>query len=209
MKKSIFLTVAVLGGIGVLPVHAEEAAPPVTVYVTYDTSIPPNAVITANFQTSRMFAKIGMPVRFRYGSWNQRAARSGLELDMHIAGRAPAGAHPETLGTSHPFRQDARIEVFYERIQNYSPELGRNMLLACIMAHEITHALEQLDRHAATGVMKVQWNFEDLNKIRSGLLEFDRSDVELIRAGIEKRVRAGNMAQLNSIRQVSASVVYH
>jgi hypothetical protein len=76
------------------------------------------------------------------------------------------------------------------------------MVLAYIMAHELAHALEGIARHAATGVMKAEWNFEDLLEIRVGTLEFDTSAVELIRAGIEKRVNGANIAQLNSVIKV-------
>jgi len=51
-------------------------------------------------------------------------------------------------------------------------------------------------------VLKAEWNFEDLKEIRVGTLEFDTSDVELIRAGIEKRVNGANIAQLNSVIKV-------
>jgi hypothetical protein len=76
------------------------------------------------------------------------------------------------------------------------------MVLAYIMAHEIAHALEGIAHHAPTGVMKAEWNFEDLKEIRVGTLEFDTSDVELIRAGIEERVNGANIAQLNSVIKV-------
>ena len=76
------------------------------------------------------------------------------------------------------------------------------MVLAYIMAHEIAHALEGIARHALAGVMKAECNFEDLKEIRVGTLEFDTSAVELIRAGIEKRVNGANNGQLNSVIKV-------
>jgi hypothetical protein len=73
------------------------------------------------------------------------------------------------------------------------------MVLAYIIAHEIAHALEGIVRHAPTGVMKAEWNSEDFKEIRVGTLEFDTDDVELIRAGIKKRVNGAHIAQSNSV----------
>ena len=202
MREKLVLTTVMLFGIVVLPVRAMDATPTVTIYMDHDTRIPWREVFWATSQASRMFAKIGTLVQFRYGRKTQTVGQSGLELDMYIGMQAPTRIHSDALGIPHPFRQDGRIEVFYSRIQNYTPELCRSMVLANIMAHEIVHALEGIDRHAATGVMKARWNFEDLNRIRVGTLEFDTSDIELIRAGIEKRVNGAGSARVNSVSKM-------
>jgi hypothetical protein len=43
----------------------------------------------------------------------------------------------------------ARVLVYLDRGQAFS-----NALLAHVMAHEITHVLEGIDRHSSEGVMK-------------------------------------------------------
>ena len=121
---------------------------------------------------------------------------------MYVGMQVPRRIDSNALGISHLFRQDGHIEVFYSRIQNYKPKFRRSMVLAYIMAHEIAHALEGIARHAPTGVLKAEWNFEDLMEIRVGTLEFDTRAVELIRAGIEKRVNGAHIAQLNSVSKV-------
>ena len=201
MKEKLVLTV-ILGGIVVLPIRAMDTTPTVTIYIDYDAGVPSNEVFWATSQTSRMFSKIGTPVQFRSSRKAQTVGQSGLELDMYVGMQVPRRIHSNALGISHPFRQDGHIEVFYSRIQNFTPEFCRSMVLAYIMAHEIAHALEGIARHAPTGVMKAEWNFEDLMEIRVGTLEFDTSAVELIRAGIEKRVNGANIAQLNSVIKV-------
>ncbi|HEX4769783.1 MAG TPA: hypothetical protein VH351_03065 [Bryobacteraceae bacterium] len=201
MKEKLVLTV-ILGGIVVLPIRAMDTTPTVTIYIDYDAGVPSNEVFWATGQTSKMFSKIGTPVQFRSGRKAQTAGRSGLELDMYVGMQVPKGIHSNALGISHPSRQDGHIEVFYSRIENFTPDFCRSTVLAYIMAHEIAHALEGIGRHAPTGVMKAEWNFEDLLEIRVGTLEFDTSAVELIRAGIEKRVTGAHIAQLNSVSKL-------
>lgn len=202
MKQKLVLTTVILGAMVVLPIRAMDAIPTVTIYIDSDVCISATGVFRATSQASRMFAKIGIPVQFRYGRKTQTAGQNGLELNIYVGMRAPTGIHSHALGNSHPFSQDGRIEVFYSQIQNYNPELGRSMLLGCILAHEIGHALEGIDRHSATGVMKAEWNFQDLLKIRRGALEFETSDVEFIRVGIQNRVRRADIAQANTVSKM-------
>jgi hypothetical protein len=198
MKEKLLLTV-ILGGTVVLPIRAMDTTPTVTIYIDYDASVPSKEVFWATSQTSRMFSKIGTPVQFSSSRKAQKFGQSGLELDMYVGMQVPKGVHSNALGISHPFRQDGHIEVFYSQIENYKPEFYRSMVLAYIIAHEIAHALEGIVRHAPTGVMKAEWNSEDFEEIRVGTLEFDTADVELIRAGIKKRVNGAHIAQSNSV----------
>ena len=202
MKKKLLLTAVILGGVVVLPIRAMDTTPAVTIYMDYDPSIPTFVVRLAKRQASRIFAKIGTPVQFRYGRKAQTVGQSSLELDMYIVMQAPARIPSDTFGISQPYRQGGRIEVFYSRIQNYTPELSRSMVLAYIMAHEIGHVLEGVSRHAVAGVMKAKWNDEDVEKICAGTLEFDTIDVELIRLGTEKRVNDANIAHTNSVSKM-------
>jgi hypothetical protein len=102
--------------------------------------------------------------------------------------KAPAGQSASALALSHPFRADGRIEVFYSRLEEYRPVECRDVVLAYILAHEITHALQGMQHHSPTGVMKETWDRDDLKKIQAAKLPFDPTDIELIRAGIDKRV---------------------
>ena len=197
MTKSLMMTMAMLSGMSVPPLHGEDAARTVTIYYDYDAHVPETTVFRATRQASRVFAKIGTTVRFHNSRTNKKAG-AGLELDMYIGMGAPAGMNSAALALSHPFRQDGRIEVFYSRIQEYKPVECRDVVIAYILAHEITHVLEGMQHHAPTGVMKEKWDRADLKKIQAAKLEFDPSDVDFIRAGIEKRMSDGQQAKLSS-----------
>ena len=197
MTRNLMITMAMLSGMPVLPLHGEDAARTVTIYYDYDAHVPETTVFRATRQASRIFARIGATVRFRNNRTNQKAG-AGLEFEMYIGMEAPAGMNSASLALSHPFRQDGRIEVFYSRIQDYKPLECRDVVLAYILTHEITHVLEGMQHHAPTGVMKEKWDRADLKKIQTARLDFDPSDVDFIRAGIEKRMNDGQQAKLRS-----------
>ena len=200
-KKLLLLTTLILGGLVVLPIRAMDTTPTIAIYIDYDPCIPTLLVRLATVQASSIFAKIGTPVQFRSGRKAQTIGQSSLELDMYIRMQVPARIRSDALGTSQPYRQGGRIEVFYSRIQDYTWE-PRSMVLAYIMAHEIGHVLGGMSYHAEAGVMKAKWNYEDFLKMGAGTLEFDTSDVKLIRMGTEKRVNDANIARANSIGEM-------
>ena len=103
MKKKLLLTAVILGGVVVLPIRAMDTTPAVTIYMDYDPSIPTFVVRLAKRQASRIFAKIGTPVQFRYGRKAQTVGQSSLELDMYIVMQAPARIPSDTFGISQPY----------------------------------------------------------------------------------------------------------
>jgi hypothetical protein len=55
------------------------------------------------------------------------------------------------------------------------------------MVHEITHILQRIDRHSATGVMKDRWTAGDFSAMRLRPLPFTPLDIDLIYAGLAQR----------------------
>ena len=64
------------------------------------------------------------------------------------------------------------------------------MVLAHVMAHEITHVLEGIGRHSQTGVMRAHWRGGDYREMRSKPLPFAPEDVCLIHEGLASRLSA-------------------
>ncbi len=188
MTKSAMLMVTVMSGMGIIPLSAKDAGPTVTVYLDYDARVPATSVFRATRQASRTFAKTGVNVKFQNTRNRQSDAQPGVDLNLFIGMDAPAGIASAALALAHPYRQDGRIEVFFSRIQGYKPVECRDVVLAYVITHEITHALQGINRHAPTGVMKENWSREDLKKIQADKLEFDPSDAGLIHDGIERRM---------------------
>ena len=53
----------------------------------------------------------------------------------------------------------------------------------------MTHLLQAMDRHAASGVMKAHWSAKDFVEMLFKPLPFTSRDAELIHAGLAVRAR--------------------
>ena len=97
----------------------------------------------------------------------------------------PKTFHPDALAYAYPY-EGVHIQVFYDRIARADPEL-RPFLLAHVIVHEISHILQGIDRHSATGIMKARWNSYDYTLMKRGQLRFTEFDVEMIHDGLASR----------------------
>ena len=61
-------------------------------------------------------------------------------------------------------------------------------LLAHVLAHEITHVLEGIDRHSESGVMRAHWSSDEMWDMASKPLAFTEEDKYLIHRGLKVRV---------------------
>jgi hypothetical protein len=77
--------------------------------------------------------------------------------------------------------EDSHIIVFLDRIEQMR---GPSNVLAHVMVHEITHRLQGINRHSATGVMKEVWTVGDFGGMRLRPLPFTPLDIDLIYAGL-------------------------
>ena len=130
---------------------------------------------------------------------------AGVKLDWHselsdckgrpdamvVSFRAitPKTFHPGALAYAFPY-EGVHIEVFYDRIAQADPAL-LPALMANVIVHEMTHILQGIDRHSASGVMKAVWTSSDYTLMKRGLLRFTALDVEMIRAGFAARTAGG------------------
>jgi len=111
----------------------------------------------------------------------------------------PKTFHPGALAYALPY-EGVHIQVFYDRIAQSTPELLPH-LLALVVVHEVTHILQGIDRHSASGIMKAQWSTYDFTLMKRDQLRFTDSDVELIQGGLAARVArsvTGTLAAANA-----------
>jgi hypothetical protein len=112
-----------------------------------------------------------------------------LNLSNKVLGLAP--------GTG-PDRQV--IYVFYNRVEAlahsqvraaYEGSIRRpattGQILGHAIAHEIGHLLLNLESHSATGIMRGDWDLNDLQGVASGFLLFTPQQAEVIRAEVARR----------------------
>jgi len=79
--------------------------------------------------------------------------------------------------------------VFYDRIPRDITEslFHRGSILAHVITHEITHVLQGIERHSATGVMKARWNPEEFRSMTFRPLAFEPGDIDLIHIAMRRR----------------------
>jgi hypothetical protein len=104
---------------------------------------------------------------------------------VSIRATTPKAFHPGALAYAYPY-EGVHIEVFYDRIAQADPGLLPS-LMANVIVHEITHILQGIDRHSASGVMKAVWTSSDYTLMKRGLLRFTAVDEEMIRGGFAAR----------------------
>jgi len=71
--------------------------------------------------------------------------------------------------------------VFYDRAERFTP-LHRGKYLGHFMAHELGHLLLPQYAHSVTGLMRAQWNRDDLERAQHGKLGFTPEQGSLIRS---------------------------
>jgi hypothetical protein len=107
--------------------------------------------------------------------------------------RTPGSFMPGSLAYVVP-NAGSHITVFLDRIEEMR---APSNVLAHVMVHEITHLLQGVGRHSASGVMKEVWSARDFGWMRIKPLSFTPVDVELIYASLE----AGRSFQVASSDQ--------
>lgn len=161
-----------------------SAAPDVTVYVD-------GAGGLFNFQTrilaDRMLAAAGVRVEWRAGAPKEDPA-PGLVIKVQFAG---ANKVPDFLGAlahAYVFGRGVRnITVFHHRLRATAASAGVEdyRLTAHVLAHEIVHVLQRIDRHSDSGLMKARWTHADLVIMSRKTLPITQEDVKFMRLGID------------------------
>jgi hypothetical protein len=124
---------------------------------------------------------------------------AGVTIDWHAAHDCPAGGivitqrtqtpanlKPGALAYALPY-EGTHIEIFYDRIERAAGNGSPAIILAHVMAHEVTHILQGVARHSASGVMKANFTSEDFRQMQTRPMRFTADDIDMIRLGFEKR----------------------
>ena len=130
---------------------------------------------------SAIFTSIGVRI-----DWRERAScPAGVgAIQVHLSHDSTSvrDSRADALAFAQPYV--GTIVIFLDRVQ----ELNRNggpSVMAHVLVHEITHVIEGIDRHSATGIMKARWNDQDYFEMRRKPLSFAEEDVNLIYPGLK------------------------
>jgi hypothetical protein len=186
MKAYWIFGIAMAAG---LNAHAQECA--VMAYAYSDRIMPAGMLWSAELESAAMFREIGIELRWRTGAVRANAADDacGAPIAIVLGDTGSVRVPPDALAYAAPFAQSGVcIHVLLDRVLQGRGAVFATALLAHVLAHEITHVLQQTDRHSAGGVMKAHWDGRDFHNMAWRPLPFSSEDVELIQLGIANRM---------------------
>jgi hypothetical protein len=196
--KITAMTVATM--LGVAAVQGQSPAPEtrrsVTVCLHADASVRAS-VLRARASVSQVFASIGLAITWRDGVRDCAAH----EIRVDLRRDTPVSLKAGVLAYARPY-EGTDIQVFYGRISGNWETCMVPVILAHVLAHEITHILEGIDRHSQQGIMKAHWDARDYFQMRIKPLEFAPEDIEYIEMGLASRSHSPiRMAKPSQTRQ--------
>lgn len=146
---------------------------------------------------TQVFARIG--VRIDWPADQDSCILSPDSIAITLSDQTPPGLYPGVLAYAAPY-QGTRIVVFYDRVLNTVTRSQQSLLLGYVLAHEISHLLQGISRHSASGIMKRKWEARDYVEMRWNALRFTEYDVSLIRDGLyERRLQVSRHASTGAI----------
>ena len=180
MKIAAMITMVALAGRGAQASEIGKSAKE-TVTVCMPTGDDPRLSM-AQQTASKLFAAIGVRLDWRR---LQRSCAPGAIL-ISLASGTQQKFYPGALALALPY-EGLHIQVFYDRVRERSEAHRAPFVLAYVLAHEITHMLQGMERHSETGIMKAKWEAEDFHHMPRMRLAFTEEDVTLIHLGLATR----------------------
>jgi len=167
-----------LAVVAMLAVMNLAAAEQVVVYVDGCNAVDLTTLRVAEYVAGMMFARIGVSVKWHGGTPPHGDTAA---MVVHLVSGVPSEDHPGALGyTTLVPHSAARVFVMADRAAKAADTHLAPVLLAHVFVHEMTHALEGINRHAETGVMKAHWTSKDHLAMTRKPLEFTPADVNII-----------------------------
>jgi hypothetical protein len=183
MRATAMITMAAM--LGSSAWAAKPNGPKVTICIEGGTH--PAEVTAAGASASTLFRSAG--VKLDWHTSRACQSQSDQSIMVTLSTDTPKTFHPGALAYALPY-EGVHIQVFYDRIAQSTPELLPH-LLALVVVHEVTHILQGIDRHSASGIMKAQWSTYDFTLMKRDQLRFTDFDVDMIHDGLAKRAAHG------------------
>lgn len=175
--------------------RAKGVAPPsaLTIFVFNDATIPADAMASAEATAARIFRLAGVEVRWILCTPSAdpaptAAACSEAAFPSHLHIRIlPRSRNltSSTVGVSYLSADGTGCysDIFVARIMNLHSSSGQDIgaILGHVMAHEIAHLLLGMTSHSSFGIMRAQWQKEELLKASKGELLFSDDESQRMR----------------------------
>jgi hypothetical protein len=134
---------------------------------------------------TQIFRRAGIRIEWRS---SERPCLAGSGIVVTVCFTTPNDEHPGALAYALPYER-THIVLLFDRILEAIPRPGAPSLMGYVLAHEIGHMLQGVNRHSTTGIMKAHWNYLDYGDMQLGRLKFTGEDLALIRDGLKRLSR--------------------
>jgi hypothetical protein len=183
------------GVFGILSLASAFAAtPPLTVQLYTVAPVSPEVLDLAVPEAARVLRSL--PVRL---SWLNCSAPSHADvcdtaslptdIRVRVLPKALPPARKNALGMAMWSDSGSSAAIFYDRALSIrQPGLFLAQILGRAMAHEVVHLLLGTTSHANLGLMKAEWNAEDLHFDSGGSLGLTPAGIAAIRNAAELRM---------------------
>lgn len=160
-----------------------------TVFVHNTAWTADDTVNRAKAEIERIYANAGVTI-----IWD-RASDGQSEDVVHVTlrrqpGGGPGAGSPSALGTTlgGDHRHGGTTFVFYERVLNLAHRYRQpvELILALAIAHELGHVLLPTPAHTAAGLMKPEWDGDDVRRLATGGIIFSPEQAAAIATTVER-----------------------
>jgi hypothetical protein len=162
----------------------------VTVIVHNTAGIPDTIVRRAEATIERVFRDTGVTL-----IWGTLAdMHDGFTIHVMIRrepGGGPGSDSPSATGTTigDDHARGGVSFVFYDRLVTCAHRYDEpvDLMLALTIAHEMGHVLLPAPAHSPSGIMKAEWDGDDIRRLTTGVELFTEEQSALIRRSAERR----------------------
>jgi hypothetical protein len=164
-----------------------------TVTVHNDANVPAATMTSAQVTASRIFRQAGLAVKWiicapSADKTPEAIGCSEAEFPSHLQVRIvshPRNTTGSTLGVSYLGADGTGCysDIFFTRIIDLHSSSGQNIgpILGHVIAHEVAHLLLGMNAHSPFGIMRAQWQKEELLKASEGGLLFTVEQSQVMR----------------------------
>jgi hypothetical protein len=154
-----------------------------------------NVVVRAQSTVKAIYSEIGVHIVWR----SARSAPGGCskqplsrQIVVTLREKTPPGPTPDALAMAYPFSAEGPcVTLLMDRLEPMALKnpLRTGFLLGHVLAYEIGHVLQGIDRHSELGVMKSRWSETEIITMSKHPLQFTSLDLRLILSsfGLESR----------------------
>ena len=162
--------------------HARATSQPSIAVVAYNQAgVAADILARAKSEAARIYSDAGVDVIWMDAAAVEPGGTFKIRLLIRRAVDVPGSVMGSVAGDTH--ETDGLASVFYDRVLRCAHERRQDVagVLAYAMAHEIGHLLLPYPAHSSSGVMRPDWDGDDLRHIADGSMRFTSAQQTAIR----------------------------